>query len=283
MNLSWSEIIWGHFSQTQNNTSTEHAVMVSRVSLCSREHCGDRGSSPGFCTFLQRKLPQSSENAGTKLQQLPWRPGQGSLRSISSFLCPAFPFVCHHEQDSPSATSEASDFGDGQGFSDLQAGWYTNWHLPHGEFPRETVQELSLTCPVFWLSPFAKASAVQRERPCSLLWGCPLSCHYHDVTRGCVCLLLRLWICSVEIACNLQHSCSLLLQVVVLCFAVAFGSLFQGYGPYSSATKMALPSQQSLPEPYTASVGKTHSANWEVSCCFSFSFLFSRLSEDNLM
>nr|KAF6469202.1 cAMP responsive element binding protein 3 like 2 [Molossus molossus] len=41
------------------------------------------------------------------------------------------------------------------------------------------------------------------------------------------------------------------LMVVVLCFAVAFGSFFQGSGPYPSATKMALPSQQ---EPYTASV-----------------------------
>lgn len=44
------------------------------------------------------------------------------------------------------------------------------------------------------------------------------------------------------------------LMVVVLCFAVAFGSLFQGYGPYPSATKMALPSQHPLSEPYTASV-----------------------------
>ncbi|XP_055458064.1 cyclic AMP-responsive element-binding protein 3-like protein 2 isoform X4 [Psammomys obesus] len=44
------------------------------------------------------------------------------------------------------------------------------------------------------------------------------------------------------------------LMVVVLCFAVAFGSFFQGYGPYPSATKMALPSQHRLSEPYTASV-----------------------------
>lgn len=47
------------------------------------------------------------------------------------------------------------------------------------------------------------------------------------------------------------------LQVVVLCFAVAFGSFFQGYGPYPSATKMALPSKHPLSEPYTASVGKS--------------------------
>lgn len=44
------------------------------------------------------------------------------------------------------------------------------------------------------------------------------------------------------------------LMVVVLCFAVAFGSFFQGYGPYPSATKMALPSPHSRQEPYTASV-----------------------------
>ncbi|XP_030891544.1 cyclic AMP-responsive element-binding protein 3-like protein 2 [Leptonychotes weddellii] len=47
------------------------------------------------------------------------------------------------------------------------------------------------------------------------------------------------------------------LMVVVLCFAVAFGSFFQGYGPYPSATKMALPSQHSVQEPYTASVVKS--------------------------
>ncbi|KAM9216468.1 cyclic AMP-responsive element-binding protein 3-like protein 2 [Dugong dugon] len=44
------------------------------------------------------------------------------------------------------------------------------------------------------------------------------------------------------------------LMVIALCFAVAFGSIFQGSGPYPSATKMAVPSQHSMPEPYTASV-----------------------------
>lgn len=41
-------------------------------------------------------------------------------------------------QDSPSATSEASDFGDGEGLSNLQVSWHTDWHLPHGEFPKGT-------------------------------------------------------------------------------------------------------------------------------------------------
>lgn len=64
-------------------------------------------------------------------------------------------------------------------------------------------------------------------------------------------------VCSADLRVD-SSSCSLLtLQVVVLCFAVAFGSFFQGYGPYPSATKMALPSQHSMQEPYTASVGKT--------------------------
>ncbi|XP_006887213.1 PREDICTED: cyclic AMP-responsive element-binding protein 3-like protein 2 [Elephantulus edwardii] len=44
------------------------------------------------------------------------------------------------------------------------------------------------------------------------------------------------------------------LMVVALCFAVAFGSIFQGSGPYPSATKMALPSEASASEQYTASV-----------------------------
>lgn len=64
-------------------------------------------------------------------------------------------------------------------------------------------------------------------------------------------------VCSGDLGTD-GSPCSLLaLQVVVLCFAVAFGSFFQGYGPYPSATKMALPSQHSMPEPYTASIGKT--------------------------
>lgn len=66
------------------------------------------------------------------------------------------------------------------------------------------------------------------------------------------------------------------LQVVVLCFAVAFGSFFQGYGPYPSATKMALPSQQ---EPYTASVGKTARRAWEGSVSFLRSLPKAQLSE----
>ncbi|XP_020853720.1 cyclic AMP-responsive element-binding protein 3-like protein 2 isoform X1 [Phascolarctos cinereus] len=49
------------------------------------------------------------------------------------------------------------------------------------------------------------------------------------------------------------------LMVVVLCFAVVFGSFSQSYGPYPSATKMVLPSQHSTPESYTASVVRSRS------------------------
>uniref|UniRef100_A0A8D0L3Z7 Cyclic AMP-responsive element-binding protein 3-like protein 2 n=1 Tax=Sphenodon punctatus TaxID=8508 RepID=A0A8D0L3Z7_SPHPU len=48
------------------------------------------------------------------------------------------------------------------------------------------------------------------------------------------------------------------LMVVVLCFAVIFGSFSQSYGPYPSATKM-LPSQHSTPESYTASIVRSRS------------------------
>lgn len=47
-----------------------------------------------------------------------------------------------------------------------------------------------------------------------------------------------------------------LCQMVVLCFAVVFGSFSQSYGPYPSATKMVLPRQHSSPESYTDSIGK---------------------------
>ena len=77
---------------------------------------------------------------------------------------------------------------------------------------------------------------------------------------------------------NWQLPRSLLtLQVVVLCFAVAFGSFFQGYGPYPSATKMALPSQHSLQEPYTSSVGKTALSSWG-GVLFLFSFISQSLT-----
>ncbi|XP_078503459.1 cyclic AMP-responsive element-binding protein 3-like protein 2 [Lissotriton helveticus] len=44
------------------------------------------------------------------------------------------------------------------------------------------------------------------------------------------------------------------LMVVVLCFAVAFGSFSQNYGPYPSATKTVLSSQHSASESYAASI-----------------------------
>ena len=69
----------------------------------------------------------------------------------------------------------------------------------------------------------------------------------------------------------------LVLQVVVLCFAVAFGTFFQGYGPYPSATKMALPNQHSMQEPYTASVGKTALSNLG-GVLFLFSFISQSLT-----
>ncbi|XP_028929501.1 cyclic AMP-responsive element-binding protein 3-like protein 2 isoform X1 [Ornithorhynchus anatinus] len=49
------------------------------------------------------------------------------------------------------------------------------------------------------------------------------------------------------------------LMVVVLCFALIFGSFSQGSGPYPSATKMVLPSRHSTPESYTASVVRSRS------------------------
>ncbi|KAI1239351.1 hypothetical protein IHE44_0012469 [Lamprotornis superbus] len=46
------------------------------------------------------------------------------------------------------------------------------------------------------------------------------------------------------------------LMMVVLCFAVVFGSFSQSYGPYPSATKMVLPRQHSSPESYTDSIDR---------------------------
>jgi len=55
----------------------------------------------------------------------------------------------------------------------------------------------------------------------------------------------------------LTSCASSLCQMVVLCFAVVFGSFSQSYGPYPSATKMVLPSQHASPESYTDSIGKS--------------------------
>ncbi|XP_066489926.1 cyclic AMP-responsive element-binding protein 3-like protein 2 isoform X1 [Tiliqua scincoides] len=49
------------------------------------------------------------------------------------------------------------------------------------------------------------------------------------------------------------------LMVVVLCFAVCFGSFSQSFGPNSSITKTVLPSQHSIPESYTASIVRSRS------------------------
>ncbi|PKU36519.1 hypothetical protein llap_13177 [Limosa lapponica baueri] len=49
------------------------------------------------------------------------------------------------------------------------------------------------------------------------------------------------------------------LMMVVLCFAVVFGSFSQSYEPYPSATKMVLPRQHSSPESYTDSIVRSRS------------------------
>uniref|UniRef100_A0A8D0FQ10 Cyclic AMP-responsive element-binding protein 3-like protein 2 n=1 Tax=Strix occidentalis caurina TaxID=311401 RepID=A0A8D0FQ10_STROC len=49
------------------------------------------------------------------------------------------------------------------------------------------------------------------------------------------------------------------LMMVVLCFAVVFGSFSQSYGPYPSATKMVLPRQHSSPESYTDAIVRSRS------------------------
>ncbi|XP_019400209.1 PREDICTED: cyclic AMP-responsive element-binding protein 3-like protein 2 [Crocodylus porosus] len=61
---------------------------------------------------------------------------------------------------------------------------------------------------------------------------------------------------SCKVASTQTGTC---LMVVVLCFAVIFGSFSQSYGPYPSATKMVLPSQHSTPESYTASIVRSRS------------------------
>lgn len=116
--------------------------------------------------------------------------------------------------------------------------------------------------------------------PYILFQGFPSACHCRDRTKGMICplaegcsfsqcsrwlvpesLLPTVWGLQLPMFCPC-------LQVVVLCFAVAFGGFFQGYGPYPSATKMALPSQHRLSEPYTASVGKSTAC----SVCLQLAF-----------
>lgn len=68
---------------------------------------------------------------------------------------------------------------------------------------------------------------------------------------------------------QLTSYASSLCQMVVLCFAVVFGSFSQSYGPYPSATKMVLPRQHSSPESYTDSIGK-----WQPPQSCSSAFVF---------
>lgn len=71
----------------------------------------------------------------------------GSFKASRSHM-PLAGFRLSPWQDPPSATSEASDFGDGEGLSNLQVSWHTDWHLPHGEFPKGTSSGKSFQTPL---------------------------------------------------------------------------------------------------------------------------------------
>ncbi|KAF3819386.1 hypothetical protein GH733_013536, partial [Mirounga leonina] len=62
-------------------------------------------------------------------------PGHGGrchLKALSSDSDSPHGFYLLCLQNSPAATTEASDFGDGQGFAHLQVGGHADWHVPHG-------------------------------------------------------------------------------------------------------------------------------------------------------
>ncbi|XP_068943093.1 cyclic AMP-responsive element-binding protein 3-like protein 2 [Petaurus breviceps papuanus] len=93
-----------------------------------------------------------------------------------------------------------------------------------------------------------------------------LSCFFFSTCHPCRTLLQQLQRLQSVVVGKVSRSCKAAstqtgtcLMVVVLCFAVVFGSFSQSYGPYPSATKMVLPSQHSTPEPYTASVVRSRS------------------------
>lgn len=88
-------------------------------------------------------------------------------------------------QNSPAAAAEASDFGDGQGFSHLQAGWHTDWHLPHGEFPEGTTPLLPRPTPQSPVSPQLATSKCWGVRETTQLTP-RLSLHYDVTVMDCV-------------------------------------------------------------------------------------------------
>lgn len=98
--------------------------------------------------------------------------------------------------------------------------------------------------------------------------------------RSALCWFLVLMCTCVPRGSALTFSASSLCQMVVLCFAVVFGSFSQSYGPYPSATKMVLPRQHSSPESYTDSIGKWQpSQSWSLAwLCFSTCFLLPTLT-----
>lgn len=126
--------------QHKNRTSC-YSVIQANSELCGL--CG-------LHIFSPRKLPTGLFRCRPKLQWLLvlWISSVESHQNYLLSLMSLPGFVCHHWQDSPSATPEASDFGDGEGFSHLQVSRHADRHLPHGEFHKRTMKELLLASPL---------------------------------------------------------------------------------------------------------------------------------------
>ena len=121
----------------------------------------------GICVFIRGIFFLAlCSNSDTKPQEPPWSLGWRSLTSVLSRLWDAlhgFDLLCL--QNSPAAAAEASDFGDGQGFSHLQAGRHADWHMPHGEFPKWTAPSPTWPTPQAPASPLATSKCWGLEEP----------------------------------------------------------------------------------------------------------------------
>lgn len=122
-------VLTSYSEQHSECTSWSSRLILSPGKLCSSGAGGHwcpclppKGTFPWSCVQFRHKATAASVQ----------HRGRDHPEAFSC-LSDSLHVALLHLQNSPAATAEASDCGDGQGFWYLQAGWHADWHLSHGE------------------------------------------------------------------------------------------------------------------------------------------------------
>lgn len=168
-----SGVTWGNSPLTQSSTRPGWAVQAgSSPTLGSSTALVLEGT--GVRIFLRMKLCLGAGcTFGHKASAAsPEHGGRGHLKAPPSVPDSPHGFDLLHLQNSPAATTEASDVGDGQGFTHLQVGGHADRHVPHGELPKETAPQVSQPTPVSSVPPACPVQVRWEEPRGSLRRSC---------------------------------------------------------------------------------------------------------------